>query len=49
MFLTEYNTRSCAVIFQNNGSVIVKNFEDNSNHEIKIFCVKHLEIFVGQS
>ena len=49
IYLTEYNTRCYARIFQNNGSVTVQNFEDISNSENIINCITPLEIFLGKS
>ena len=36
-------------IFQKNGHVKVKKFEDTSNDENTIYCVKPLGIFLGKS
>ena len=47
--LTENNTRCYGVTFQNNGRIKVQNFEDISNHEKNIYCVKPLEAFLGKS
>ena len=49
IYLTEYTTRCYAVTFQNNECVTVQIFEDISNHENKIYCVKPLEILLGKS
>ena len=49
IYLTDYNTRSYAVTFQNNGYVTVQKFEVISNHEYNIYCIKHVEIFLGKS
>ena len=37
------------VTFQNNGYVKVQKFEDISNNENNIYCVKPMEIFSGKS
>ena len=47
--LTEYNNRCYGVNFQNNGCIKVQNFKDMSDDEKIIFCVKPLEIILGQS
>ena len=49
IYLTECNTTCYLVTFQNNGCVKVQKLKDISNHEINIFCVKPLELFLGKS
>ena len=50
IYLTEYNTRSYGVFVQNNGSIKVQKFENNSDDEKKsIFCEKPLKTFLGKS
>ena len=49
IYLAEYNTRCYGVTFQNNGCIKVQKFEDTSNHENNVFCVKPVEIFLGKS
>ena len=46
--LTEHNTTSYVVSFQNNGFVRVQKFGDISNDEKNIFCVKPLGTFLGK-
>ena len=40
LLLTEYNTRCYGVTFQNNGWIKVQKFEDISDDEYNIYCVK---------
>ena len=49
MYLTEYNTRCYGVTFQNNGSIRVQRYQDISDDENKLFCIKPSEIFLGRS
>ena len=49
IYLTEYNTRCYGVTFQKKRCIKVQKFEDMSNHENNMFCVKPLEIFLGKS
>ena len=46
---TENNCESYGVTFKNNGCVKVQKFEDISNDENTINCVKPVEIFLGKS
>ena len=48
LYLTEYNTRCYGVAFQNNGWIKVQKFEDISDDEYNIYCVKPLETFLGK-
>ena len=47
IYLTESITKCYGVTFQNNGSVEMQKFEDISNHENNILCVKPLGTFFG--
>ena len=47
IYLTEYNTRCYGVTFENNGCIKVQKFEDISDDENNIYCVKPLENFFG--
>ena len=49
IYLTEYNTRCYGVPYQNNGWIKVLNFEDISDDENNIYCVKPLKTFLGKS
>ena len=49
IYITENNTKSYGVTFQNNGCVKVQKFEGISNDENTIYCVKPIEIFFGKS
>ena len=49
IFLTEYNTTCYGVIFQNNGWTKVQKFEDISDDENNIYCLKRLETCLGKS
>ena len=49
IYLTEYNTRCYVVSFRNNGCIKLQKFEDMSDDENKIFCVKLWEIILGKS
>ena len=46
---TENNCECYRVTFKNNGCVKVQKFEDISNDENTIYCVKPMEIFLGKS
>ena len=49
IFLTENNTKSYRVTFQNKRWIKVQKFGDISADENNIYCVKPLEIFLGNS
>ena len=49
IYFTENNCRCFGVTFQNNGYVKVKKFEDISNDENTIYCVKPMRAFLGKS
>ena len=49
IYNTENNCVIYGVTFQNNGCVKVQKFEDVSNDENTIYCVKPMEIFLGKS
>ena len=49
IYITEINTKRYGVTFQNNGYVKVQKFEDISNNENNIYCVKPMRIFLGKS
>ena len=49
VYLAEYKIRWYEVTFQNFGWIKVKKFEDISDDEIIIFCVKPWEIFSSKS
>ena len=49
IYLTEYNTRCYGVTFQKNAWIKVQKFEDISDDENNIYCVKPLETFLGKS
>ena len=49
IYLTEYNTRCYGTIFGNNGCVWVQKFEDISDNEDKVLCVRPLRAFLGKS
>ena len=47
IYLTEYNSRCYGVTFENNGCIKIQKFEDISDDEKIIYCVKPLETFFG--
>ena len=47
--VTEYNTKSYGITFQNNGWTKVQKFENISDDKKTIYCVKPLEMFLGKS
>ena len=47
IYVTEYETKSYGVTFQNNGWINVQKFEDFSFDKNNIFCVQPLELFFG--
>ena len=49
IYVTENNCRCYGVTFQNNGYVRVQKFEDISNDENTIYCVKPMKIFLDRS
>ena len=49
IYIAENNCECYGVTFQNNGCVKVQNFEDISNDENTVYCVKPMEIFLGKS
>ena len=49
IYITEKNCDCYGVTFKNNGCVKVQKFEDISNDEKTIYCVKPMEIFLGKS
>ena len=49
IYITENNCEWYGVTFKNNGCVKVQKFEDISNDENTIYCVKPMEIFLGES
>ena len=49
IYVTENNCRCYGVTFQKNGYVKVQKFEEISNDENTIYCVKPLEIFLAKS
>ena len=49
IYLTKYNTRCYGVTFPNIGCIKVQKFEEISDDEDKIFCVKQLRTFLGKS
>ena len=49
IYITENNCERYGVTFKNNGCVKVQKFEDISNDEITVYCVKPMEIFLGKS
>ena len=49
VYVTEDNCRCDGVSFQNNGTVKVQKFEDNSNDENTIYSVKPMRTFLGKS
>ena len=49
IYTTEKNTKRYGVTFKNIGCVKVQKFEDISNDEKTIYCVKTMEIFLGKS
>ena len=49
LYNTDNNCVSYGVTFQNNGRVKVEKFEDISEDENVIYCVKPMEIFLGES
>ena len=49
IYITENNTKSYGVTFQNNGYVKVQKFENISNDENTLYCVNPMNIFLGKS
>ena len=49
IYLTDSTTRCYAVTFENNGNIKVQKFQDVSDDEKNVYCVKPLEIFLGKS
>ena len=49
IYITENNCECYGVTFKNNGFVKVQKFEDISNDENTIYCVKPMEIFLGKN
>ena len=49
IYITENNCERYGVTFKNNGCVKVQKFEDISNDENTIYCVKPMEILLGKS
>ena len=49
MYITENITKCYGVTFQINGCVKVQKFEDISNDENIIYCMKPMRIFLGKS
>ena len=49
IYVTENNTKSYAVTFQNKGWIEVQKFEDVSNDKIIIYKVNPMETFLGKS
>ena len=49
IYNTEINCEKYGVTFKNNGCIKVQKFEDISNDENTIYCVKRMEIFFGKS
>ena len=48
LYLAEYNTKCCAVIFQNIQCVKAQKLKDISNHENIILYLKPLKPFLGK-
>ena len=48
IYITENNTKTYGVTFQNNGCVKVQKFEDISNDENTTNSVKPMRIFLGK-
>ena len=48
IYVTEHNTRCYGVTFENNGLNKVQKFEDISDDESTLYCVKPLELFLGK-
>ena len=49
IYITENNTKRYGITFKNNGCIKVQKFEDISNDENTIYCVKPIEIFLGKN
>ena len=49
IYITENKTKCYVVTLRNNGYVKVQKFEDISNDENTIYCVKPMRIFLGKS
>ena len=49
LFLTEHNTEFCGVTFQNHKCIKLQNFEDISDDDNNIFCVKPSEVFIDKN
>ena len=49
IYITENNCECYGVTFKNNGCVKVQKFEDISNDENTIYCVKPMEKILGKS
>ena len=49
IFLAEHNTRCYGVTFRKNGCIKVQKFEDISDDENNIFCLKPLETYLSKS
>ena len=49
IYITENNCECYGVTFQNKGWIKVEKFEDISNNENTIYCVKPMKIFLGKS
>ena len=49
IYITENNIKCYGVTFQNNGYVKVQKFEDISNDENTVYCVKPMKIFLDKS
>ena len=49
IYITEYNTKCCAVTLQNNGWIRVQKIEEIFDDTNTLYCVKPLKIFLGKS
>ena len=49
IYFTEKSCKCYGVTFKNNGNVKVHNFEDISNDENFLYCVKAMKTFLGKS
>ena len=49
IYVTKKNCECYGVTFKNNGYVKVQKFEDISNDENTIYCVKLMKVFLGES